>query len=627
MDIQSIYNIEFDISRRTDHFFQKRDISRNKHFIPSRPKSLEYDDNLRLKINSSNNQTIHLHLHPNYDLFHPDSVLFHYNTSSPLIPSNYRVYQGYTVDPIYSDQLWSFQNISLDEPGVLGWARITVRNDREQHDINYPLFEGVFTMYDDTYIVRLIDNYHLTKRSDDASIQSNGGHMVMYRDSDLIDDNSGVSKECGFDTMHHVKMYYPTQSSLFKRTSTSGCPKTKKILYMGVAIDCTYIQRYGSQTQARIQIIQNWNSVSGAYLSAFNVAIGLINITVMDAECYHDGPSWNRPCSTSYSISQRLSDFSQWRGTIGDDGAGLWHLMTDCATGPEVGLAWLSQLCNTKAVKDGGMGQGYTSGTGVSAIIRDEWKVVAHEIGHGFGAIHDCNSITCPCVGSSCRCCPFSDNECDAKEKFFMNPTSNSTATEFSPCSINMVCSQLSNHLSCLHDPGTRNTAALQMCGNGIKEVDEDCDTGGKDSTCCNSKTCKFKNGAVCDDFSDPCCNNCQLRPHNYTCRNSISECDIPEFCSGETADCPKDTFKPDLTSCGDGLQCASGHCTSRDAQCASRGITMGSTRACSGIGLNINSCQIACSNPLSNQCYIYNGFFIDGTPCGIGGLCKSGTC
>lgn len=37
-------------------------------------------------------------------------------------------------------------------------------------------------------------------------------------------------------------------------------------------------------------------------------------------------------------------------------------------TGPEVGLAWLSQLCNTKAIKNGSSGQGYTSGTGVSAI-------------------------------------------------------------------------------------------------------------------------------------------------------------------------------------------------------------------------------------------------------------------
>lgn len=263
-DIQPIHDVEFDIASRTDHFFQKRDISRNKHFIPSHPKNLQYDDSLRLKIKNiyNNNLTIHLHLQPNYDLFHPDSVLTHSNKSVQLIASDYRVYQGYVVDPVYSDQLWSFQNTNPDEIGVLGWARITIRNDRErkeinilisictkkngigkyeimtkrqcdrvEHDISHPLFEGVFVMNTDTYHVKLIDNYHLTKRSDDALTQNNEGHMVIYRDSDLIDDGNGTSKECGFDSMIHPTSsnpYSSTRSSLFKRTNTQGCPKTKK---------------------------------------------------------------------------------------------------------------------------------------------------------------------------------------------------------------------------------------------------------------------------------------------------------------------------------------------------------------------------------------------------------------
>lgn len=37
------------------------------------------------------------------------------------------------------------------------------------------------------------------------------------------------------------------------------------------------------------------------------------------------------------------------------------------------------------------------------------------------------------------------------------------------------------------------------MCGNGIKEEGEDCDTGGKESACCDPATCKFKTGAVCE--------------------------------------------------------------------------------------------------------------------------------
>lgn len=72
-----------------------------------------------------------------------------------------------------------------------------------------------------------------------------------------------------------------------------------------------------------------------------------------------------------------------------------------------MGIAWLSQLCETQvsqqiegkmrvylqdilliktSIDDGSYE--WVSGTGISSITRDEWKVVAHEIGHGFGNIH-----------------------------------------------------------------------------------------------------------------------------------------------------------------------------------------------------------------------------------------------
>lgn len=106
------------------------------------------------------------------------------------------------------------------------------------------------------------------------------------------------------------------------------------VLYMGAAADCTYVKHYQSADNARRQIINDWNSVSSVYSSTFNVAIGLINITLMDSTCPTtpvSSTNWNQACSTSYPISGRLSDFSVWRGKLGDDGAGLWHLMTDCA--------------------------------------------------------------------------------------------------------------------------------------------------------------------------------------------------------------------------------------------------------------------------------------------------------
>ncbi|KAI8079512.1 Metallo-peptidase family M12-domain-containing protein [Gilbertella persicaria] len=648
--VEPIKTVKLDIAARSTLFFEKRDISPNSHYQPN-ARSLQFDDSLRLSVDAYN-KTMYLHLSPNYDLFHPQAVVHQEGKSVRINPSDYRVYRGYVVDPIYSDHYWisGFDDNNMeDQPGILGWARITVRNDIKHH-LDHPLFEGAFTLYGDTYHVKLRENYYLTKRDDDAELteQHLNAYMIIYRDSDTVLQDSPLANTaggCGFDRLTHTseKIYNPLEinmdytagfgmenklfgKTLVKRAPPTGCPTTKKILYMGAAADCTYVKYYQNADKARMQIINDWNSVSNVYGSTFNVNIGLINITIMDSTCPSTPVSsvnWNQACSTGYSISSRLSDFSRWRGNIGDDGAGLWHLMTNCATGPEVGIAWMSQVCNTGTTRSSSSGE-YTSGTGVSSIIRDEWKVVAHEIGHGFGAIHDCTSQNCPCSGTSCQCCPYSSTQCDAGGRYFMNPTSNASSDAFSPCSITTICTAMPNYLSCLEEPGSRNVTTLQMCGNGIKETGEDCDTGGQASNCCDSATCKFKSGAVCDDFNDLCCNNCQLRPANYTCRPASGECDVAEVCSGTSGDCPSDKYKDDLTSCSNGMKCASGQCTSRDAQCVARGTTSNIKKSCGAD----NGCAMSCQNPSSAlSCIIFPGNFMDGTPCGIGGVCKSGSC
>lgn len=73
-----------------------------------------------------------------------------------------------------------------------------------------------------------------------------------------------------------------------------------------------------------------------------------------------------------------------WRSQKGDDGAGLWHLMSGCPSGTEVGVAWTNTICQTNL--SGAPGQS-VSGTAVTTAGPVEWQVVAHEIGHNFGAI------------------------------------------------------------------------------------------------------------------------------------------------------------------------------------------------------------------------------------------------
>ena len=245
--VEPISSVKLDIAARSTQFFEKRDISENLNYQPN-VRSLQYDDSLRLSVDAFN-KTIYLHLTPNYDLFHPDAVVHQQGRSVALNPSQYRVYRGYVIDDIYSDHWWisGLEEDMENQPGVLGWARITVRPDI-QHTLDYPIFEGAFTVYGDTHHIKLTDNYHLTKRSDDATLlDKHDAHMIMYRDSDTVEEKV-LTGGCGFDNLKHEKrLYNPlevtdyntpfgikqfgainTHHQLGKRAPPTGCPTAKK---------------------------------------------------------------------------------------------------------------------------------------------------------------------------------------------------------------------------------------------------------------------------------------------------------------------------------------------------------------------------------------------------------------
>lgn len=84
-------------------------------------------------------------------------------------------------------------------------------------------------------------------------------------------------------------------------------------------------------------------------------------------------------------------------------------------------------------------------------------------------------------------------------------------------------------------------------------------------SSCCDSATCKFTSGALCDPKSSACCtDSCQFAPTTQVCRPfKDARCDYAESCTGSSSACPADLTQKDGTSCGSGLACASGTCTS----------------------------------------------------------------
>ena len=80
--------------------------------------------------------------------------------------------------------------------------------------------------------------------------------------------------------------------------------------------------------------------------------------------------------------------------------------------------------------------------------------------------------------------------------------------------------------------------------------------------------------GKVCAHGS--CCNigTGQFKGPGSLCRDAMLECDLPDYCSGSSAACESDLFKPDGTDCanegGEDAHCYQGACKGLDTQCDS---------------------------------------------------------
>lgn len=110
-----------------------------------------------------------------------------------------------------------------------------------------------------------------------------------------------------------------------------------------------------------------------------------------------------------------------------------------------------------------------------------------------------------------------------------------------------------------------------RSCGNRVVEDGEDCDCGTIEDCssvdpCCDPITCKLTKEAEC--AKGPCCDNCKLRERGYTCRDTTNDCDLPEYCNGETGDCPADIYRKNGSPCGETGYCFNGVCPTLNIQC-----------------------------------------------------------
>ncbi|XP_034355923.1 disintegrin and metalloproteinase domain-containing protein 15 isoform X5 [Arvicanthis niloticus] len=246
-----------------------------------------------------------------------------------------------------------------------------------------------------------------------------------------------------------------------------------------------------------------------------------------------------------------LDNFLRWRRTdllprLPHDSAQL--VTVTSFSGPMVGMAIQNSICSPDF--SGGVNMDHsTSILGVASSI-------AHELGHSLGLDHDSPGDSCPCPG------PAPSKSCIMEASTDFLPGLN-----FSNCSRQALDKALRDGMgSCLFERQPNLAPMSSLCGNMFVDPGEQCDCGFPDECtdpCCDYFTCQLRPGAQCAS-DGPCCQNCKLHPAGWQCRLPTDDCDLPEFCPGDSSQCP-----PDIRL-GDGEPCASGEAVCMHGRCAS---------------------------------------------------------
>ncbi|XP_077000470.1 disintegrin and metalloproteinase domain-containing protein 20-like [Tamandua tetradactyla] len=358
-------------------------------------------------------------------------------------------------------------------------------------------------------------------------------HLVYKMDSD---DTQFPPMRCGL-TEEEIMRQFKFQESdnhTLKQSSYEGWWTHLLIVEMAIVVDYNRYQTLDSnETKVQEEVFIVLHLVGTMYVP-LEVEIVLTGIEIWSSGnlLLHD------------DIQTLLTEFCIWKNNgvnfrIPHD---VVHLIADKPFGIHLGLAYVETVCekhfNCAVVSFRGFG------------LSDFAFIMAHELGHNMGMLHD--TTYCTCGKSTCIMFP---------EK--------SASNTFSNCSYAEFWDGVSKR-PCLRNKANQEQLVIKRrCGNNVVEEREDCDCGTvkscKNDPCCQPN-CKLTSGARC--AFGGCCQNCKIMPSGDMCRAEVSQCDLPEWCDGASAQCPEDVYVQDGTPCLSDGYCFKKSCTSHDEQC-----------------------------------------------------------
>ncbi|XP_061448334.1 disintegrin and metalloproteinase domain-containing protein 9 isoform X2 [Rhineura floridana] len=286
-----------------------------------------------------------------------------------------------------------------------------------------------------------------------------------------------------------------------------------------------------NKTAVTEEMVHLANYLDSMYI-ALNIRVVLVGLEIWTRE---------NKISLEGGAGDVLANFVQWREQE------LVPRQRRKGFGGTAGMAYVGTICS----------KSHAGGINVFGSISVQLfaSIVAHELGHNLGMNHD------------------DERQCDCDSESCIMSSGASGARDFSSCSAeDFEKLTLNKGGSCLLNiPRPDETYSVPYCGNKLVDTGEECDCGSSEECrldpCCEAGTCRLRFGADCG-YGD-CCHNCHHLSKGTECRESASECDLPEYCNGTSPFCPQDVTIQNGHPCHKGeAYCYNGLCQYYEAQC-----------------------------------------------------------
>ncbi len=248
------------------------------------------------------------------------------------------------------------------------------------------------------------------------SLSSSSSHGI-YRLSDTREVEGAVCGSGRSDVSSNPIHNYEALVEELQERVTSNAIGASLNLDMAVVADVEFStsQQNSYNISANAAVIARMNVVDGVFSEQVGVQINLVDIQELS----------NNGSLTSTVPLTLLQQFGGFMSSGTRSNPGVAHLFTGRELdGSVIGIAYISTLCSERF----GVGVNEVKGGGTARAL-----LVAHELGHNFGAPHDNQG------GSACASTP---------NGFIMNPIINGS-DQFSQCSIAQMQTEI-NRASCI---------------------------------------------------------------------------------------------------------------------------------------------------------------------------------